>query len=185
MSVATTTDPQTSVRPLRRETFEALVEQGHFAGERVELLEGVLVQMPPMSDRHARAITLLTKWLVRGLGDDVEVGPQVPLAASAFSEPEPDISVTRVRTVGSGHPQTAELAIEVTPSTHPTDLEIKPVIYAAAGIPQYWVIDLAADRAVVHSDPGDDGYAQIAAVHAPATLMFRGVSIDLAELLRR
>lgn len=181
--VASTDDPHTSVRPLTRAAYDALVLQGHFEGERVELLEGVLVQMPPMSDRHARAISLLTKWLVRGLPDDLEVGPQLPIGASPISEPEPDISVTAPRAVGTGHPTTALLTVEVTLTTHRTDLVIKPRIYAGAGVAQYWVIDLAERRAVIHTDPVGDGYGTVVEVRPPDLLDFRGVRIDLADLL--
>lgn len=185
MPIAVTDDPNTSVRPLTRAAFDSLVSDGHFADERVELLEGVLVRMPPMSDRHARAIALLTRWFVRGLPDQFEVGPQLPIAASDLSEPEPDISVTLPRRVGAGHPRTAALVIEVTLTTQRTDLGIKPRIYAGADIPIYWVVDLATDRVVVHTQPVEGMYTVVDEVTEPAVLGFEGVAIPVAELLGR
>lgn len=70
MSVAATDDPATSIRPLSRAEYERRIEEGFFEGERIELLEGVLVRMPPMKDRHARdqgADPPLHPWAARQL----------------------------------------------------------------------------------------------------------------------
>ncbi len=182
MRVVTAADPAVAVAPLSRAAYDQLVELGHFVDRRVELLEGVLVEMPPMSDRHAMAIVLLTRWFARGLDDALALRPQVPLAASDYSEPEPDIAVVRMST-DPGHPTTALLAVEVTLSTHHTDLVVKPAVYAAAGIPRYWVVDLAAGRLVEHTSPGPDGYADVVVHHPPTVLTAEGVEVDLAQLL--
>lgn len=181
--VATTYDPAVSVRPLSRAEYDAMVSQGLFEGERIELLEGVLVQMPPMEEPHARAIVLLNRWLVRNLPDRFEVRPQIPLAASDYSEPEPDIAVTDFGPSTGEHPSTAHLAVEVTWSTHRTDLVIKPRLYAAAGIPRYWVVDLRNRRVVEHTAPAGDAYTTVVTHGEGALLEFEGVTIDLAELL--
>ena len=126
-----------------------------------------------------------TKWFVRGLADHYEVGPQLPIAASGISEPEPDISVTIPRQIGAGHPRTAALAIEVTLSTHRTDLCVKPRIYAGAQIPTYWVVDLLGDRVIVHTVPVDGDYTVVEEVGRNGTLDFEGVSVDVEVLLAR
>jgi Uma2 family endonuclease len=181
--VASAADPAVTVAPLSRAAYDQLVELGHFEGRRIELLEGVLVEMPPMSDRHAMAIVLLTRWLARGLPDRDALRPQLPLAASPYSEPEPDIAVTTAERTAPGHPTTAILAVEVTLTTHHTDLVVKPRLYAAAGVPRYWVVDLAAGHLVEHTDPGPDGYATVVVHTPPAVLDVEGVAIDLAALL--
>jgi Uma2 family endonuclease len=183
MHVATTFDPAVRVRPLSRAEYDLLVEQGHFDGERVELLEGVLVEMPPMSDRHARAILLLDRWLQKGLPDRFAVRPQLPFAASSHSEPEPDVSVTDFGPLTGDHPHAAYLAIEVTLSTHRTDLVVKARLYAASGIPRYWVVDLKNRRLVEHTAPAGDTYTSIVAHPAEAVLTFEEVTIDVGELL--
>jgi Uma2 family endonuclease len=181
--VASTADPAVSVAPLSRAAYDQLVELGHFEDRRVELLEGVLVEMPPMSDRHAMAIVLLTRWLVRGLPEPLALRPQLPLATSEYSEPEPDIAVTPLQRTAAGHPTTALLAVEVTLTTHHTDLVVKPRLYAAAGVPRYWVVDLAGGRVVEHTRPGDGGYAEVVVHTPPVVLEVEGVPIDLAALL--
>lgn len=181
--VASTADPSVCLAPLSRAAYDQLVELGHFEGRRVELLEGVLVEMPPMSDRHARAIVLLTRWLVRGLPEPLELRPQLPLAASDHSEPEPDIAVAAAGRTAPGHPTTALLAVEVTLTTHHTDLVVKPRLYAAAGVPRYWVVDLADGRLVEHTRPGADGYDEVVVHLPPAVLEVEGVAIDVAALL--
>jgi Uma2 family endonuclease len=175
--------PEAALRPITRAEYDAMVEHGFFEGERIELLEGALVAMPPMSDRHAKAVKLLAKWFIRGLGDDLEVGPQTPIGASDLSEPEPDISITEITTARGGHPTRAHLVVEVTLSTHRIDLRIKPRIYAGAGIPDYWVIDLLNRRGIVFTDPAGDRYRSQIEVDPDAVLAFRGVEVDLAELI--
>jgi Uma2 family endonuclease len=181
--VVTAADPATSVLPLSRAAYDLLVERGQFDGARVELLEGVLVQMPPTSDRHARAIALLDRWLQKGLPDRFEVRAQLPFAASDHSEPEPDVAVTDFGPATGGHPSTAHLVVEVTLLTHHTDLVVKPRLYAAAGIPRYWVLDLRGDRLVEHTDPTGDGYDTVVVHGASAVLHVEGVAIRLTELL--
>jgi Uma2 family endonuclease len=80
---------------------------------------------------------------------------------------------------------TAALAIEVSHSSLRRDLFVKPRIYANAGIPRYWVVDLDGRRAVIHSEPGNDEYARVETCGADATLTAPelGISVSLGELL--
>lgn len=183
MNVAIPTDPAVALHPMSRALYDDLVGRGVYDGERVELLEGVVVRMPPMRERHARAIKLLARWFIQGLPDEYEVGPQTPIGASDYSEPEPDISITDVMAAGDDHPTTAYLVIEVTLNTHRTDLRIKPLIYAAAGIPVYWCMDLRARRAVVHTDPVEGRYTSVVEVGPERVLTFMGVQVPLHDLL--
>src|SRR5689334_17135087 len=77
-------------RPLRRTEYEHLVEAGAFVDERIELLEGVLVQMSPQGAEHADVVSRLNMLFVRLVGDRAVVRVQSPFAASDDSEPEPD-----------------------------------------------------------------------------------------------
>ncbi len=183
MGVVTTTDPATRVHPLSRAEYDQMVERGFLEGERVELIEGVLVRMPPMSDRHASAIILLNRWFSTGLPDRFVVRPQVPFAASDYSKPEPDIAIADFVPRAGEHPSHLHLAIEVTLSTHHTDLVVKPHLYAAAGVPRYWVLDLAAGRLVEHTDPQGEEYRTIVAHGPDAVLTFEGIDVDVARLL--
>ena len=77
------------------------------------------------------------------------------------SEPEPDLTVITRGTKQPYHPATAALVIEVAVSSQRRDLRTTPAIYARAGVPTYWVIDVEGGRAVAHTEPGPDGYASV------------------------
>lgn len=140
--------------------YHRLIESGGFDEDsRVELLDGVIVAMSPKTPRHERAIGWLMYWLIGALdAERHEVGVGRPLTLSR-SEPEPDLFVIARDAPSSFHPATAILVIEVSVSSLPRDLGVKPVIYAAAAIPEYWVLDLDGRRLVVHTNPQPDGYA--------------------------
>ena len=135
--------------------YHRLLETGILhEDEHVELLEGVVVQMSPQQERHARTIERLTRWLVRALGDEHRVRPQLPLSF-ADSVPEPDIAVVPASAGDSpdDHPTSALLVIEVSGSSLSFDRTVKARIYARARIPEYWIVDVAGRAVEVHRDP--------------------------------
>jgi Uma2 family endonuclease len=129
------------------------------------------------------------QWLdsaVRSGLDMSRYGVRVGMALSlGDSEPEPDLAIVAAERDDPYHPATAALAIEVSHSSLRRDLHVKPRIYAHAGIPRYWVIDLDGRRAVVHSQPGENEYARVETTGPDAILAAPelGVSFSLAELL--
>lgn len=146
--------------PLSLENYHRLVEAGGFAGERVELLDGLLVRMSPKSEAHERATEFLLEWLMRHVDlNRYVVGCRRALTIGA-SEPEPDLVVRERDTPKPYHPSSAVLVIEVAASSLPVDLAVKAPLYASAGITEYWVLDLDGQRAVVHRKPGASGYRQ-------------------------
>lgn len=103
-------------RRITLDEYHRIVEAGILGeDEHVELIDGMLVAMTPQGRAHARVIQRLTRLLVRTLGDDLEVLPQLPLTLPDDSEPEPDLAVVRAEDAQSGehHPRTALLVIEV------------------------------------------------------------------------
>ena len=169
-------------RGLTRAQYDALVDTGALDGEPVELLGGVLVEMSPQGDAHARAITRLTRWFVPRLPDPWVLRVQLPLAATEDSEPEPDLAV--VVEPPSGHPSTAALAIEVADSSQRTDLLHKPNLYAAADVDQYWVVDLARREVVVHTGPVPAvGYSEVRREPWSTRLAVVGVGVQLSSVL--
>ena len=142
--------------------------------------------MSPKSPQHERAIRWLTRWLVNSVDDAThEVGVGCPLTL-VDSEPEPDFVVLERGTPSPYHPSTAALAIEVALSSLRRDLQIKAPLYAAAGVQEYWVIDLAGQRIVVHRTPGADGYGVRDELGASDRLQATSVALpalDIAELL--
>ncbi len=179
-TVAIDPDPLVRQRGLTRRHWESLVAAGLLEGERVELVEGMIVEMVPQGDQHAYLTTELTHHLVRGVPEPWRVRVQMPLAATDSSEPEPDLAV--VRPAGTSHPTTATLVVEVAASSQRMDLVRKPAVYAAAGVEHYWVIDIPAGQVVVHTEPGAQGYATVRRLPWDSPLTVLGVDVDLAAL---
>jgi Uma2 family endonuclease len=150
-------------RPLLRKEFDKLVLTGVFGDQRIQLLEGELVEMSPQGTQHATTIRHLNRIFARALSDRYELGVQTPMAASDISEPEPDLAVHRRGDYRKDHPQAALLVIEVAWRTLGIDLGRKVRIYAQNGVPDYWVVDTKNWEIVVHRkpDPARGTYANV------------------------
>lgn len=174
-------------RPLRRAEYERLVEAGVYEGQRVELLGGVLVEVAPQSEPHSDAIRFLNRVFGRSLGEDVELGVQTPLGVDDISLPEPDLSVLPAGRYRQAHPERALLVVEVAVSSLRIDLGEKARRYAAAGFPEYWVIEPIARRVHVHTDPRPDGSWGRTEVVEQGLLrpaLLEQVAVDLDDLFR-
>ena len=153
--------PAEKVRPLRRAEYDRLVGLGMLRGEKVELLYGRLVRMSPQGEAHVFSVTRLNKLLIRALGDRAEVRVQAPFGASDVSEPEPDLAIVSPGDYLNEHPGRALLLVEVADSSLQDDRRIKGPLYATAGVPEYWIVDVIARAVEVYRDPGADGYATV------------------------
>ena len=149
------------IRPIRRVEYDRMVELGLFEDERVELLAGVLVEMSPQGVPHSYAIRELTELFVLGLRGRAKVGPQLPFALDDDSEPEPDLAITPAPDNAREHPSRAYLIVEVADSSLRKDRRIKAALYAAAGVEEYWVVNLVDGVVEVHRQPGAGGYESI------------------------
>jgi Uma2 family endonuclease len=148
-----------------RDEVDRLTELGFFDGCRYELIDGELIDKMGQNPPHASAIRLVLAWLTRVFpGDRILV--QLPMEASPAdrkrSLPEPDLAVLAENKpeFGKRHPRGDELllAIEVADTSAAFDLSRKAVLYAAAGVPEYWVLDLSRRILVVQRQPSADGY---------------------------
>jgi Uma2 family endonuclease len=132
--------------------------------DRTELIDGEIIDMPPIGSRHADVVTMLGQRLVYAVGDVAQVRVQAPVRLLPRSEPQPDIAVVTARQGGyrNAHPGAADVLvlIEVSDSTLRYDLEIKARLYAKHGIAEYWVVDLESNRVHRHRRPGSDGYGE-------------------------
>lgn len=144
------------------EEYHRLVEAGGFDEDaRVELLDGLLAERSPKTRAHENAVAWLARWLMRSVDlETFEVRVASPLTL-ADSEPEPDVAVIALDAPRPYHPATATLVIEVAVSSQRRDLGVKPALYAAAGVPEYWVLDLDRRRLVVHRQPRAGEYAEV------------------------
>jgi Uma2 family endonuclease len=174
------------VRPLRRTEYEAMIGQGLFADERIELLEGVIVGMIPQNPRHAAVVERLNNRLTGAVLGRASVRPQLPLAVSAESLPEPDALVA-VADYDRAHPTTAWLVVEVADASLRKDRLVKAEVYARAGILEYWVVNLVDHCIEVHTDATDAAYTHVKAVGAGDSIRLRAfpdVEIAVADVLR-
>jgi Uma2 family endonuclease len=130
-------------------------------------------------------VAKLAASLGRALPPGFEVRTHSPLAVSDDSEPEPDVAVVSAGDYSTRHPQTALLVIEVADSSLQKDRRVKAALYAAAGIPEFWLVDLAARRVDVHRSPGAAGYASVEhhATETIALMAFPDVQIPVAAFL--
>lgn len=133
--------------------------------ERIELIDGEIVRMSPMGSRHAGCVHRLNNFFARVLGEAVIVACQCPLRLSDFSEPEPDIALLRPRAdfYSTSHPAPADvlLLVEVADTSSGFDREIKLPLYAAAGIEEVWIVDLAAGNVRAARRPHERSFRQL------------------------
>ncbi len=180
-----------SVRPLRRREFDCLVELGVFDEERVELLDGVLVSMSAQGAEHAEVTAYLAERLAVALAGRARVRAHSPLSLSDESEPVPDVAVVPAGDYTRAHPSRALLIIEVADASVRKDRELKAQIYAVAGVPEYWVVDLVARVVHVHRGPSlsaaSPRFADVSSLAYGTTLSplaFPDVAIDVASVIR-
>ena len=174
------------IRPLSRREYDRLVELGVFEDERIELLRGMLVTMSPQGNVHAGLTAWLAQQLTLRTAGTYDVRSHSPFAADDYSEPEPDVVVSR-RREHYAHPEPPEvlLLVEVADSSLRKDRRVKVEIYAEAAVPEYWIFDIPAKAIDVHTQPADGRYTSVvrytqAGVLRPVALP--GVTIDVAEI---
>ncbi len=137
------------------------------AEDRVELLDGEVIVMSPIGNRHAACVDRLTNGFTRsgGLAGRALVRVQNPLAESDVSEPQPDLMllIPRDDHYDFGHPGAADvlLLVEVADFSLEYDLNTKVPFYARAGIREVWIVDLEHNRVEVHSEPSRWGYGAV------------------------
>ncbi|AIE74683.1 MULTISPECIES: Uma2 family endonuclease [unclassified Synechocystis] len=128
------------------EKYHQAIDQGLWSDERVELLRGEIIVMAPEREPHAYANTEVADYLRRQLQGQAQIRDAKPITLPNYSEPEPDIAV--VQPLGPAYrqhhpyPENIYLIIELSYATLSKDLNEKKSIYAEAGIPEYWVVDL-------------------------------------------
>jgi Uma2 family endonuclease len=143
--------------------YYRMAEAGVLSPEvRTELVEGEIIDMPPIGDRHAAVVQRLNERLVHAVGESAEVSLHVPVRLSERSEPHPDVAVVKQNVFRNAHPEPAEvqLLIEVSDATLRYDLGPRAQLYARHAIPEYWVVDLQTHRVWRHRAPGGQQYAK-------------------------
>ena len=142
-------------RRWQRAEYERLVALGFFAGERLELLDGVLAVREPQGSSHAAMAAQIALVLAPAFGPGWHPRLHAPLALDADSEPEPDVAIVArlPRDHLHGHPSTPALVVEIADSSLRLDRSVKSTLYARARLPEYWIANLA-ERPRGPSGPG-------------------------------
>jgi Uma2 family endonuclease len=158
--------------------------------ERVELIEGVVVAIPPIGPEHAGSVDRLGDLMRSLLGSTVIVRGQNPVHLKEGSEPEPDLAVVRRRDnyYRDSHPTAMDtlLIIEIADSSLAYDRLVKGKLYAEAGIQDYWIANLVDDQIEVHRDPSPDGYRSVRIARRGDTIQpvaFPDMMLTVADIL--
>jgi Uma2 family endonuclease len=181
-------------RARRRFTVDEYYRMGRTGilkeGDRVELIGGEIVQMPPIGPGHAANVARCTQSLVRRFSDVANVTVQNPVRLDKFNEPVPDLALLRLRSdfYAERHPlpQDVLLLVEVADTTLGIDRRVKVPLYARAGIPEVWLLDVRRRPIYVYRDPSGGGYQVTLTVRPGESLnplAFPDRAFDVAELL--
>ena len=167
-----TTQPQK--RPFTVGEYYRMAETDILTEEdRVELIAGQIVAMSPIGSHHAACVKRLNVLMGKMVGDSMLIGVQDPITLDAYSSPEPDLVLLRPRAdfYAEAHPSAVDvlLAVEVSDTSADYDREVKLPLYAQAGLPEVWLIDLQKSRIEVYARPQGDAYQQRVEVTADAT----------------
>jgi Uma2 family endonuclease len=172
--MAIATDADEPLHVLTVDDYHRMIEVGILGeDDQVELLEGALIAMSPEGPSHAATVDRLAWWSIRGLPEErsqtVRLG--APVTLPPHSEPQPGLAVVDAADSNfSSHPGSAHLVIEVAKTSLSKDRVRKARIYAEAGLPLYWIVDLRHRSVIVHRHPTPDGYREIRTVEPPAML---------------
>lgn len=182
---------QLSRRRFTVDEYHRMGETGVLAPEeRVELLDGEVVEMSPIGSPHAGCVMRLNRLLQQRFGDVALVSVQGPTVADEYSEPEPDLMLLRIRQdyYSSSHPTPDDilLLIEVADTSLAKDRRVKMPLYARDGVAEAWIVDLVHQRLLVYREPEATGYKVFRTLSRRETispLAFPGRQVAVAEIL--
>lgn len=174
-----------------RREYHAMVEAGILTEDsRVELIEGEIIEMSPINPPHASTVVKLTELFVVRLAGKAIVTSQNPFTIGAMSEPQPDVILARHRMDYYSHahptPEDILLVVEVAQATLRYDRGRKARLYGAAGLAEYWIVNLVDNTVDVHREPGPKGYGSVKSFKPGDTLSplaFPDVTLDVAAIL--
>jgi Uma2 family endonuclease len=158
--------------------------------DRVELLNGQVAVMSPIGPRHAGCVDALNRLLSRVVSELGIVRVQSPVVLGFRAEPEPDVSVLRPRAdcyrLSHPSPEDVLLLIEVADTSLEYDRDVKLPLYAAARIPEVWIVDLEAERITLCRAPSQDGYGDVTNASRGETIsaqLLPGVTLTVDDIL--
>lgn len=170
--------------------FHRMAETGILSpDDRLELIDGVIVEMTPIDPPHASAVDDFAELLFDRLGGRARIRVQNPIVLHDRSQPVPDLTAARRREglYQAAHPRPEDIhfLIEVADSSTHRDRREKLPRYAAAGVREVWLVDLPRKRIEIHRDPSADGYVNVATVSSGTVFpsAFPDVAVPVDEIL--
>ena len=169
MTTPVASPPAASMPTRRRFTvaeYYAMADAGILSeSDRVELLDGDVITMPPIGDWHAASVKLFANAMPPALQGRAMIAVQDPVRLDDSNQPQPDVVLLRWRDdyYRSGHPGPADvlLLIEVSDTTVDYDRGVKLAAYARAGIPEVWIASRPDRRIEAYTEPAGEEYATV------------------------
>ena len=171
--------------------YHRMAEAGVFhEDDRLELIDGLVVEMSPIGPRHSACVDRLTRRLSQQVGDRAIVRVQSPIVLGPDAAPQPDLALLRppIERYAHAHPQGPDIlvVIEVADTSALYDRSVRLPLYARAGIPEAWLVDLAGNAVSVCRRAGSNGYGETVTVTRGETLrplLLPGVAVAVDEIL--
>lgn len=147
------------------EEYDRMIETGILTKyDRVELIEGDVVRTSPIGELHAACVKRITSFFYRLVGRYVTISVQDPVHLNDFSKPQPDVALLKPRDdfYAQAHPMPADvlLIVEIADTTANSDRAVKVPLYARAGIPVVWLVDLQRDVIEIYAQPVNGAYQE-------------------------
>lgn len=167
--------------------FYKMGDAGVFApDQRLELIDGEIIEMAPIGPPHVQAVNRLNRLLVLAYGEAAVVSVQNPVALRPRSLPQPDLAVIRPQANARGHglpePVDTLLLVEVADTTLGWDRRVKMNLYARHGVPVVWLVDVGGERVEVYSRAGSEGFGACEVASAPGRLELPGLADATIEV---
>lgn len=182
------TEIQRARRLFTVDEYDRMVTAGILGREdRVELIEGEIVEMSPIGHRHTACVANLMRIFITRLSERAVVWPPGAVRLSTRSKPEPDVTLLRRHSYRAAHPDVRDvlLLIEVAESSLAYDRNVKLALYARAGIPEYWIVDVESRTIETFRTLTDTGYRdrrRVAGDEEISPVSFPDVTFRVAEL---
>ncbi len=190
MQVEARLEPAVVRRKITVKEYDQMYEAGIFQpDERLELINGEIIKMPPMNAPHIAYVAILTELLVKKLAQRAIIFTQLPIVLNDDSEPEPDISVLKWKKdrYFSAKPTACEvyLLIEVASTSLMYDREVKLPLYARARIPEVWILKVQDQQLEVYRHPKENTYTEQRLLQPSdkiAPLAFPDIELTLSDI---
>lgn len=183
--------PMVAVPARRRFTLDEYLRMGEMGilseDDRVELIDGEIIEMSPIGDQHVEAVKRCTiAFAGLMVAGRAQVSVQNPLRVDEYNDPEPDLTLVEITSRGAPRPADVLLLIEVADSSLEHDRRRKLPLYARAGVPETWLLDLQGEALEVHREPRSDGYALVRRCRSGervSPLLLPDITIAVEDLL--